>query len=81
MVILIGIMDFSKCRNIVIRGYNKVGFYSIVFVGIKDCVQFNFILIVFNVIVDVVGFVDLVDGNIYFCVNLNWFMCVILFGF
>lgn len=69
MVILIGIMDFSKCRNIVIRGYNKVGFYSMVFVGIKDCVQFNFILIVFNVIVDVVGFVDLVDGNVlvYVC--------------
>lgn len=81
MVILIGIMDFSKCRNVVIRGYNKVGFYSMVFVGIKDCVQFNFILIVLNIIVDVVGLVDLVDGNVlvYVCC-LVWVLIKYMFS-
>lgn len=81
MVILIGIMDFSKCRNVVIRGYNKVGFYSMVLVGIKDCVQFNFILIVLNIIVDVVGLVDLVDGNVlvYVCC-LVWVLIKYMFS-
>ncbi|XP_061189002.1 uncharacterized protein LOC133197151 [Saccostrea echinata] len=52
---LTGTMDFSKCRNLVVRGYNKAGLFSSVSAGIKDCAQFNPILIVPNVIVDAVG--------------------------
>lgn len=78
---LTGTMDFSKCRNIVIRGYNKAGLHSTVSAGIKDCAQFNPILIVPNVIVDAVGPADPADGNVHSRANSNWFMCVILFGF
>lgn len=58
-------MDFSKCRNLVIRGYNKAGLYNTVSVGIKDCAQFNPILIVPNIIVDAVGPADPADGNAF----------------
>lgn len=64
MVTLTGKMDFSKCRNVVIRGYNKAGLHSTVSAGIKDCAQFNPILIVPNVIVDAVGLADPADGNV-----------------
>lgn len=63
LVTLTGKMDFSKCRNVVIRGYNKAGLHSTVSAGIKDCAQFNPILIVPNVIVDAVGLADPADDK------------------
>ena len=68
-------MDFSKCRNLVIRGYNKAGLYNTVSAGIKDCAQFNPILIVPNIIVDTVGPADPADGNAFLQTHTHTHTC------
>lgn len=52
---LIGEFDFFKCRRFIVRGYNKVKLFFVIFIDIKDCIVFDFILIKFNLVIDVVG--------------------------
>ncbi|XP_062616047.1 uncharacterized protein LOC134277752 [Saccostrea cucullata] len=50
-----GKFDFSKCRGLAIRGYNKAKLYSTVYSHIKDCEAFDPVLIKPNVVIDAVG--------------------------
>jgi hypothetical protein len=49
-------MDFTKCRKIYIRGYNKAGVWSTVSKEIKKCiVDDGNSLIVPNIVIDAIG--------------------------
>jgi hypothetical protein len=49
-------MDFTKCRKIYVRGYNKAGVWSTVSTEIKKCiVDDGDSLIVPNIVIDAVG--------------------------
>lgn len=50
--------DFSKCRQITIRGYNKAGLYSTLSAEIKSCSAFDPVLIKPNIVIDAVGSLD-----------------------
>jgi hypothetical protein len=48
--------DFSKCRKLYIRGYNKAGVWSTVSTEIKKCnIEDGDSLIVANIIIDAIG--------------------------
>ena len=48
--------DFSKCRKLYIRGYNKAGVWSIVSTEIKKCnIKDGDSLIVANIVIDAIG--------------------------
>jgi hypothetical protein len=53
-----GQFDFSKCRGLAIRGYNKVKLYSTVYSHIRDCEAFDPVLIKPKVVIDAVGTPD-----------------------
>nr|XP_034314147.1 uncharacterized protein LOC105348718 isoform X1 [Crassostrea gigas] len=55
-----GEFDFSKCRRLAVRGYNKAKLFSSVSVDIKDCKAFDPILIKPKHVLDAVG---KPDGN------------------
>ncbi|XP_062606252.1 uncharacterized protein LOC134268062, partial [Saccostrea cucullata] len=55
---LTGNLDFSKCRRLTVRGYNKAGLYSTVSADIRDCSAFNPLLIKPNIVIDAVGAQD-----------------------
>ncbi|XP_063399976.1 uncharacterized protein LOC134684607 [Mytilus trossulus] len=61
-VTLTGEMDFSKCKRVSIRGFNRVKMYSLVSTQIKQCDAFNPKLIVPNIVIDAKGAPDSVDG-------------------
>ncbi|OPL20517.1 hypothetical protein AM593_02201, partial [Mytilus galloprovincialis] len=49
-------LDFSKCRKIFIRGYNKAGIWSTISTEIKTCkIDEGDSLIVSNVVIDAIG--------------------------
>jgi hypothetical protein len=49
-------MDFTKCRKIYVRGYNKAGVWSTVSTEIKKCnIDVGDSLIVPNIVIDAVG--------------------------
>ncbi|XP_061176007.1 uncharacterized protein LOC133184958 [Saccostrea echinata] len=52
---LTGNVDFSKCRRLTVRGYNKAGLYSTVSADIKDCSAFDPRNIKPNIVIDAVG--------------------------
>ena len=52
---LSGDMDFSLCKRLSVRGYNKARQYSTVSADIKDCKSYNPALIQPNIVIDVVG--------------------------
>ncbi|KAL3841827.1 hypothetical protein ACJMK2_019926 [Sinanodonta woodiana] len=47
-------LDFSECRRLSIRGYNKVGMWSAVSMDIKDCSQIDPLWIKPRIVIDVV---------------------------
>lgn len=57
-ILLDGKFDFSKCRQITIRGYNKAGLYSTLSAEIKSCSAFDPVLIKPNIVIDAVGSLD-----------------------
>lgn len=57
-ILLDGTFDFSKCRHITIRGYNKAGLYSTLSAEIKSCSAFDPVLIQPNIVIDAVGKID-----------------------
>ncbi|XP_033751510.1 LOW QUALITY PROTEIN: uncharacterized protein LOC117335547 [Pecten maximus] len=52
---LTGVMDFSRCKRLSVRGYNKAKLWSVVSSEILDCKAFDPILIKPNTLIDVVG--------------------------
>ncbi|XP_021356985.1 uncharacterized protein LOC110452658 [Mizuhopecten yessoensis] len=52
---LTGEMDFSRCKRLSVRGYNKANLWSVVSSQILDCAAFAPILINPNTIIDAVG--------------------------
>ena len=49
-------MDFTKCRKIYVRGYNKAGVWSTVSTEIKKCnIDDGDSLIVPNIVIDAIG--------------------------
>lgn len=62
IIVLNGIFDFFKCWRLIVCGYNKVGFYLIVFLEIKSCSVFDLVFIKLNIVIDVVGILDLSRG-------------------
>lgn len=50
-----GQFDFSKCRGLTVRGYNKMKLYSTVYSQIRDCGAFDPILIKPRIVIDAVG--------------------------
>lgn len=56
-----GSIDFSKCRKIFIRGYNKAGMWSVISKEIKQCNDKA--LIVPNIVIDAVGEPELYLGR------------------
>ena len=58
-------MDFSRCKRLSVRGYNKVRQYSVTSTEIEDCTAVNPTLIKPNVVIDAVGVPD-VQGKILF---------------
>ena len=61
-----GEFDFSKCRRLAVRGYNKAKLFSSVSVDIKDCKAFDPILIKPKHVLDAVGKPD-GDRGYTFC--------------
>lgn len=57
-ILLDGLFDFSKCRRLTIRGYNKAGLYSTISSEIKNCSAFDPILVKPNIVIDAVGTPD-----------------------
>nr|XP_034332757.1 uncharacterized protein LOC105327902 isoform X2 [Crassostrea gigas] len=57
-IVLNGTFDFSKCRRLTVRGYNKAGLYSTVSSDIKNCSTFDPVLIKPNIVIDAVGTPD-----------------------
>ncbi|XP_071151404.1 uncharacterized protein, partial [Mytilus edulis] len=59
-------LDFSKCRKVFIRGYNKAGVWSMISKEIKTCtIQDGDSLIVPNIVIDAVGIQEkTLDGEI-----------------
>lgn len=53
-----GQFDFSKCRGLSIRGFNKMKLYSTVYSHIRDCEAFNPVLIIPKTVIDAVGTPD-----------------------
>ena len=60
-----GTMDFSRCKRLSVRGYNKVRQYSMASTEIEDCTAVNPALIQPNVVIDAVGVPDIL-GKIIF---------------
>lgn len=59
-----GSIDFSKCRKIFIRGYNKAGISSTISKEIKQCNEnHDKVLIVPNIVIDAVGKPELYFGR------------------
>ncbi|XP_052707847.1 uncharacterized protein LOC128183063 isoform X2 [Crassostrea angulata] len=58
IISLDGSFDFSKCRKLTVRGYNKAGLYSTVSSEIKSCSAFDPVLIKPNIVIDAVGTPD-----------------------
>jgi len=56
-------MDFSKCKRLSVRGYNKVKLWSAVSSEIKLCKSFDPKLIVPNIVIDAFGSTDYNFGN------------------
>jgi hypothetical protein len=50
-----GKFDFSKCRRLAVRGYNKAKLFSAVSVDIKNCEAVEHILISPKDVLDAVG--------------------------
>ena len=49
-------MDFTKCRKVYVRGYNKAGVWSTISTEIKKCnTDDDNSLIVPNIVIDAVG--------------------------
>lgn len=65
-----GQFDFSKCRGLTIRGYNKMKLYSIVSLQIRDCGAFDPILIKPKTVIDAVG-TPYPDRGTYTCICSN----------
>lgn len=78
-ILLDGIFDFLKCWYIMIWGYNKVGFYFILFVEIKSCSVFDLVFIKLNIVIDVVGKIDLNIGREFFFLFFMYFLFCIKF--
>ena len=56
-------MDFTKCRKIYVRGYNKAGVWSTVSTEIKKCIiDDGNSLIVPNIVIDAIGRQDFSMG-------------------
>lgn len=53
-----GQFDFSKCRGLAIRGFNKMKLYSTVYSHIRDCEAFDPVLIIPKTVIDAVGTPD-----------------------
>lgn len=73
-VTLTGEMDFSKCKRVSIRGFNRVKMYSLVSTEIKQCDAFNPKLIVPNIVIDAKGAPDSVGRFII------WLAVTIMFS-
>lgn len=69
-----GQFDFSKCRGLAIRGYNKVKLYSTVYSHIRDCEAFDPVLIRPKVVIDAVGTPD-PDRGINFIIYSRCLEC------
>ncbi|XP_078322971.1 uncharacterized protein LOC111122905 [Crassostrea virginica] len=54
-ITLNGQFDFSKCRGLAIRGFNKIKMYSTVYSHIKDCNAFDPVFIKPKTVIDAVG--------------------------
>lgn len=65
-ILLDGLFDFSKCRGLTIRGYNKAGLYSTISSEIKNCSAFDPILVKPNILIDAVGTPDLSRGMVFY---------------
>lgn len=65
-----GQFDFSKCRGLTIRGYNKMKLYSTVYSQIRDCGAFDPILIKPKTVIDAVG-TPYPDRGTYTCICSN----------
>lgn len=65
-----GQFDFSKCRGLTIRGFNKMKLYSIVSLQIRDCGAFDPILIKPKTVIDAVG-TPYPDKGTYKCICSN----------
>ncbi|XP_071084119.1 uncharacterized protein [Haliotis cracherodii] len=48
-------LDFTKCRRVAVRGYNRVGLYATVSADVKDCAAFDPVYIVPSVVLDAIG--------------------------
>ena len=59
-----GQLDFSKCRGLAIRGFNKIKMYSTVYSNIKDCDAFDPAFIKPKLVIDAVGKPDPHKGNV-----------------
>ena len=57
-ITLNGQFDFSKCRGLAIRGFNKIKMYSTVYSHIKDCNAFDPVFIKPKTVIDAVGKTD-----------------------
>lgn len=53
-----GQFDFSKCRGLAIRGFNKMKLYSTVYSHVRDCEAFDPVLIIPKTVIDAVGTPD-----------------------
>lgn len=71
IISLDGSFDFSKCRKLTVRGYNKAGLYSTVSSEIKSCSAFDPVLIKPNIVIDAVGTPDPSRGIQFFFVILT----------
>ncbi|XP_046570853.1 uncharacterized protein LOC124279103 [Haliotis rubra] len=48
-------LDFSKCRRLAVRGYNKVGLSTTVSADMRDCAAYDPAVVVPSIVIDVVG--------------------------
>ncbi|XP_067684738.1 uncharacterized protein [Haliotis asinina] len=67
-------LDFSKCRRLVVRGYNKVGLSTTVSADVRDCAAYDPAVVVPAIVIDVVGArqVDDVGSPISLDQNDGW---------
>ncbi|XP_071079258.1 uncharacterized protein [Haliotis cracherodii] len=48
-------LDFSKCRRLAVRGYNKVGHSTVVSADVRNCSAFDPLLVKPSLVIDAVG--------------------------